>query len=362
MSRPPTRDGEFRPSWLCPSADDLRRLHEAFARADNARTVAALATTIGMLACAPWIGWVPFFIGVACCVQVATVGSRALRAVRPEVVHAASFAATTGVLVGGVAASGGARSPVLPLCTLPMLLLASRFRPRVAVFGLACGMLLVAAATVTVDRDGVVAAPETLVVTLLLMAASLAITMSFTRVELRLRDRTRRDPLTGLLNRLGLDILFDQTMTAARAADEPVSLIVMDLDHFKRVNDTHGHDQGDRVLAATADVLLDNLRAVDLVFRLGGEEFAVLLPGVGPAPAAMVAERLRGALEATPVDGHHVTLSAGIVTSTTHTEGWRGLYRRADAALLAAKRGGRNRCTSFGDITLPMGRHERAAA
>ncbi len=121
-------------------------------------------------------------------------------------------------------------------------------------------------------------------------------------------------------------------------------MIVADLDHFKRVNDTHGHSVGDAVLRDVAYLLRKQLRAFDLAYRLGGEEFLILVPGSDVAHTAELAERLRVAVGAEPVGGGvHVTMSIGVAASEhDHRFDYGSVFGDADKALYAAKRAGRN--------------------
>jgi two-component system, cell cycle response regulator len=160
----------------------------------------------------------------------------------------------------------------------------------------------------------------------------------------------RRDPLTGLANRRAFE--EDLAREAARAARSraPLSAIIVDVDHFKRVNDTHGHPAGDAVLAAVAARVGAALRRGDLLARLGGEEFGILLPATELAAAAELAERVRArvAAEPVPVAGAAiaVTVSAGCAALGAGEADGRGLLARADARLYDAKRGGRDRVAS----------------
>ena len=155
------------------------------------------------------------------------------------------------------------------------------------------------------------------------------------------------DPLTGLANRRAFDLeLGALDMRASRSA--PAHLVMADIDHFKRVNDAHGHDVGDQILRIVGEVLLANVRRDSLVARLGGDEFGLLLPGTSAPYAAGIAIRLCQALAARPVvlRGHpeiseRITLSIG-VAGWQAGDGCAGWYARADAALYRAKRSGRN--------------------
>jgi diguanylate cyclase (GGDEF)-like protein len=151
-----------------------------------------------------------------------------------------------------------------------------------------------------------------------------------------------RDPLTGLLNRRG----FERALAARRALRERGALLMIDIDRFKAVNDTHGHDAGDRVLRDVAALLCEHMRRPDLAARFGGEEFVVYLSGLGREPALQIAERLRMAVEdRIAVAGNPQTASFG-VTQWPVGVPFSDVLRLADAAVYAAKSNGRN-CVRF---------------
>ncbi len=154
------------------------------------------------------------------------------------------------------------------------------------------------------------------------------------------------DQLTGLANRRRVDHELPQLLAAARERGAPLSIAVIDLDHFKRVNDRHGHAVGDDVLRAIARILLDKIRSTDLLARMGGEEFIVLFAGTGLAVATEACERLRRAVETFGwgqlAPALELTISVGVCEAGEGLD-VRGLVERADAALYQAKRNGRNR-------------------
>ena len=165
------------------------------------------------------------------------------------------------------------------------------------------------------------------------------------RLIARLREAAHRDPLTTLLNRRGFQQVFDVELERARRADQALSLIVGDLDRFKRVNDAHGHAVGDAVLQRVADAIGGTKRGFDSAARIGGEEFAVLAPDCDEHGAYMLAERMRAAVHEAlaGVENGQLTISFGISTFPLHGQSADGLLRSADHALYAAKQLGRNR-------------------
>jgi len=152
------------------------------------------------------------------------------------------------------------------------------------------------------------------------------------------------DSLTGLYNRGYFDATLEKEVARSRRSKKPLSLLLVDLDHFKRINDTRGHLVGDRVLAKVASVLREQSRTSDTVCRYGGEEFAIILPETPGIHAQMVAERIRREIGALKLDVP-VTASIGIKCAELANELVpEFVIAGADAALYAAKRNGRNRC------------------
>ena len=160
-----------------------------------------------------------------------------------------------------------------------------------------------------------------------------------------------RDPLTDTGNRIAMDQTLQREIDMSRRHHQPLSLLMLDIDHFKHINDNHGHSAGDDVLRAVAASIKSQLRNVDMVFRFGGEEFLILLSNTGREAAALVGERLRFAAQAKNylADGISIELTVSLGCSTLLPgESAESLLRRADSALYVAKREGRNRLAMAG--------------
>ena len=182
----------------------------------------------------------------------------------------------------------------------------------------------------------------------LILASNGFLMMSKERSDERLRIAALRDRLTGCWNRTHVEAAAEREISRLRRYGHPVSAILLDLDHFKQVNDRHGHGLGDDVLSGFARIAEGVARATDVVGRWGGEEFIVLLPMSDISEAAVVAERLRAAVEAHAFPGGiRITVSAGIAACLS-TDSWAEWLRRADTALYRAKAEGRNRVVSEG--------------
>jgi diguanylate cyclase (GGDEF)-like protein len=160
----------------------------------------------------------------------------------------------------------------------------------------------------------------------------------------QLRDMAATDGLTAVANRRTFEAALEVELTRAARSGSSLSLVLIDIDHFKSLNDTHGHQAGDEVLRAVARAIKDQSRAFDTPARYGGEEFAVIMPGCDVADAERGAERFRQAVGA--LDGiSRVTVSAGVATFPVHAADADSLVQMADAALYESKGAGRNRTT-----------------
>jgi len=182
-----------------------------------------------------------------------------------------------------------------------------------------------------------------------LIGAALIVGLLKRRIEMLMGQQARSartDELTGLPNRRAFNEELGRALARAARAGQPLTLAVLDLDHFKRVNDEYGHPVGDAVLQLTAAALRDSVRSGDLAARMGGEEFGLILPDASEESSRVLAERVRTAVARAELDGSDVTVTAslGIATWEPGESGDASeLVRRADRALYAAKEGGRDR-------------------
>lgn len=165
------------------------------------------------------------------------------------------------------------------------------------------------------------------------------------RYQHRIENMASTDKLTGLLNRHAFTILIDKLVAENRRVRQPISMLLADIDHFKDINDRHGHHTGDRVLKGVAGMLQAGLRESDIAVRWGGEEFLLVLRACDHDEARRIAETLRQRIAATPIeiDGQHIAVTVSFGVSEYDDEFPVQTVDRADRALYAAKRGGRNR-------------------
>ena len=168
----------------------------------------------------------------------------------------------------------------------------------------------------------------------------------FESLSINLNELAETDSLSGLANRRAFDRALDKVFSESTKSPENYGLIVLNVDHFNKVNDTYGHDAGDAVIATVSKVIAANIRPVDFAARVGGEEFAVICPNINQDRLSHVADRIRNAIEAMKVDTGNVSLKVTISAGATMIAGQddrHTFYKRADRQLYKAKDGGRNR-------------------
>jgi diguanylate cyclase (GGDEF)-like protein len=332
-----------RSSWLCPTELDRSRVVDASERVRRIRLVGSGAVGAALLIFAPWVGWWPLILFALSALNFLNVERRIDSSAHPELVSAWAIVITMLLLGAGVALSGGPRSPVLPWMALPVAMVAARFRLQVVLAALALTVAIVLASTLGAHPQWTIDDPATLVATLALLVGIVSIVWALQAAELHHRDEAIIDPLTGLFNRNALIPRFAELSHQARMTRQPVCLLLFDIDNFKAVNDEHGHDRGDDVLRDTAYELRKRLHSFELVYRLGGEEFLVVLPGVDSPAGCAVAERLRGELEQAEPAGVAITVSIGVSAAGGEQMNYESLFKAADDAMYEAKRAGRNR-------------------
>jgi diguanylate cyclase (GGDEF)-like protein len=185
-----------------------------------------------------------------------------------------------------------------------------------------------------------------------LIAEQLAMAMANLQLREQLRQQSIRDPLTGLFNRRYLEETMERELARSIRNGQPLAVVAIDVDHFKRFNDTHGHEAGDQVLVELARLLRESVRNTDIACRYGGEEFVLLMPDSPPAIAIERVETLRAQVSALRLQfgaGRNEPLTISIGLATAPQDGHRAdvLLRNADTALYAAKAGGRNRLVVY---------------
>jgi diguanylate cyclase (GGDEF)-like protein len=343
-------------SWLCPEGGDRDRLLDMDARLRKARAVAMAFLAAGLLLSGPWVGWWTILLLIGIVVAWRIVDSATKRSSKPEWVIAAGWVVSvTGISIG-VLLTGAADSPAKSWLLVPAMALPARFTKRGLYAGIAITFLALAVVTIGASPGEVADAPQLFIFPAALIAATMAMAMALRSAELQHRTESVIDQLTGMLNRKALESRTVELELQSRVSRQPVGLIISDIDHFKQVNDVHGHACGDAVLSDFAYRIRKELRAYDLAYRLGGEEFVVLVPGAQLAHTRDLAERLRAVTEETEIDGVRVTASFGIAASGEDGLDFKALFEQADEALYRAKAGGRNRvCAADESAFVPLG-------
>jgi diguanylate cyclase (GGDEF)-like protein len=347
-------DTQHEHGWLCPTEGHRARMLDNNVRVRRARLMAMGFMAVGMVAVAPAIGWpmVPMF--VTAMATILTLDRRVARSPHPERVIARSILLMT-VLTGiSITLTGGATSPVMPLIAIPVAVSAARFRTAVVWAHSAVSAGVAAAAASTAGLGAVIDDPLILVSTLVLLGAVTAATTALMDAEIEFRTQSVLDPLTGLLNRGGLEARFEEVAEQARLLDQPVCMVLCDLDNFKAVNDGWGHQRGDVVLQEVSYEMRKSLRSFELFYRLGGEEFLLLLPGIDLPAGLHLAETLRAAVEDSRPGDLKITASFGVSAAMGGDLDFLAQYRSADESLYRSKNAGRNRVSAAGiGVTTP---------
>ena len=275
---------------------------------------------VALLLCGPWLGWWTILLLAVAGVLFALADKAIERVRRPEYLLFAAWAGSQLMIAVAAVLTGGPHSPAMAWFAIPIVTLSARFPTRGVILGLAVTVAMILGVGFATDAAAIVDNPPLLIMPLALASAVAILSTALMRSDMTHRSEAVIDPLTGMLNRNSLKDRTFELAQVSRRTGQPVGLIVGDLDHFKDVNDSHGHATGDAVLQDVAYVLRKQLRAFDLAYRIGGEEFLVLLPGANLEQTAAMAERLRGGVQADTVGGGlRVTMSFGVSASALDT-------------------------------------------
>jgi diguanylate cyclase (GGDEF)-like protein len=331
-------------SWLIDDGTDRERMLDMDRLVAPVRQRSFLVIAAALLLCGPWLGWWTIAPLVIAGLLFKAADGALHRIAHPEYLLFAAWTGSQLMIEVSVALTGGPRSPAMAWAAIPIVTLSSRFPMRGVILGVAVTVAMMLAVAFGVDANAVLAEPPLLIMPLALTVAVAILSIALMHSDVRHRSEAVIDQLTGMLNRNSLaDRTLELALQSARTG-QPVGLIVGDLDRFKQINDTHGHAIGDAVLQDVAYMLRKQLRAFDLAYRIGGEEFLVLLPGSDVEQTAAMAERLRAGVEADTVGGGlRVTMSFGVSASAPEEAfDYKTVCAEADAALYEAKRKGRN--------------------
>lgn len=300
---------------------------------------------VGLAAFSSELGWwwvLPLAAGLA---GFAVADSFMRNSDRPAVWVATAWGILPLLLADAVITTGGADSPALMWFALPAVTLGARFEPRGIVIGTAYILALLGLSTYALDPGTAAAHGQELMAAVALVLCSVILSGALVESDRAHRRRSTLDPLTGLFNRNALEQRLGELDGQPTSEEEGLShaLLLCDLDHFKRVNDQLGHAAGDAVLQDVAYTMRATLRAGDSIYRVGGEEILVVLPGAAETDAVEIAERLREAVRERRPVGVPVTISIGVAVSGPGSVDTDELVSCADTALYSAKAGGRDR-------------------
>jgi diguanylate cyclase (GGDEF)-like protein len=343
-------------TWLCPTAEDRVRLLDMERRLPPVRILTFGSIGLAMLLALPWLGWWPVPLLAVVIFGVVGTDRGLAKSRQPE--YRVMLAWLLSVAVTGYASlrTEGLRGPLAPWFVIPAIALAVRFRLRGVIAGTVLTAAFLGAMAIATSRTQHLHLPSQvwLVGDIALVASSVAYTLALVYSDVQHRGQAVIDPLTGMLNRNALDTRVAELAEQARVNGHPIALIMGDLDCFKSINDERGHAMGDAVLRAVGERIRAHLRAYDLAYRLGGEEFLIVLPGSDSAGARIVAERLRHAIERDVSTGMPYTMSFGVSSSTVGAFDFKALLAETDDALYAAKAEGRNCVHVAGRPTSPI--------
>jgi diguanylate cyclase (GGDEF)-like protein len=331
--------------WIFGEDLDRERLLDMDRRLAPVRRNALIVVGGGLLAAGPWTGWWTIVPLVLAAVLFTVANRRGVQAQRPEYPILGAWIASEAILAGAIVLAGGPKLVPLGLFVIPIVTLPARFSARVVKLGAVIALIFLNAVAFGTDAGAVIHNPTLVLGPSVTVIAVAMLLVALMRSDIEHRGECVIDQLTGLLNRKALATRSDELEQQSAITGEPVGVIVCDLDHFKTVNDRHGHATGDAVLSQVAYRLRKRLRAFDLVYRLGGEEFLVLVPGADLVEATELAEALRETVNGEPsTEGCAVTISFGVSASQRgQIFDYEAVFHAADDALYRAKQGGRDR-------------------
>src|SRR3954452_1001239 len=301
-------------TWL---TDELgrARLLDMSPRVRTLRNVTFVLQLAVLLGCAPWLGWWTPAPLIAVGAVFGVCDRRMARVARPEIPYAIAWVGSLVAITAGALITGGPDAPCIVWYAVAVSSLPGRFTTRGIVAGVLATLVSLLGVTVGYDAAAVLHHPSLVLMPTMLVIGVALFGWAHMHSEVAQRAEAVMDPLTQMLNRKALVSRAAELAQQTRLTRRPVGVVLGDLDHFKAVNDTAGHQVGDAVLRDVAFRWRLSLRAYEMAYRLGGEEFLVLLPGATLAEAEEVAERLRTSVAAAPVAGQTVRMSFGVAAS-----------------------------------------------
>jgi diguanylate cyclase (GGDEF)-like protein len=331
-------------SLLCRDASERERLLDMSRRLRPAKRGSIALLAVAALVSIPVYGWAMPVSVLLAAGALGLVQLRIGRMRRPEYALAWVWLFAQLTIVLAIALADGPRVYLLPILVFPMLVGAAVFPRRVVTLGAAITVALMLAAGFGLMPAAVAAMPPILIVPITSLAMIVLLAARTADADQDSRQAVVVDPLTGLPNRAALDArAVELTHHLGGPAAPEVAVILCDIDHFKAINDEHGHAAGDAVLVGVAQRLTEVVGDSGALYRYGGEEFIVLLEGPAASAAPDLAERTRAVVCGDAVAGLTLTMSLGVARSTPQTRDCAALVASADRALYEAKACGRDR-------------------
>ena len=309
------------------------------------RRLAMGILALALIVCAPWLGWWTLIPLAGAAAFFLAADARLERSERPEYLMFGAWVGSQVMIAIAVALTGGPAVATLSWLAIPVVTLSARFSLRGVITGVAITIVLLLAVAFSSGAGEVMDTPTLLLAPLALILAVAVLSTALMESDMEHRGEAVIDPLTGMLNRKALMNRVVELTQLSEVTGEPVGMILGDLDRFKDVNDSQGHAAGDAALSDVGYLVRKRLRAFDLAYRVGGEEFLIVLPGAETRKCAAIAEDLRRALAADTVgDGTTLTISFGVSASARGAGfDYARVFAAADEALYEAKSEGRNR-------------------
>jgi diguanylate cyclase (GGDEF)-like protein len=340
-------------SWLVLTNAEREHLLDIVARTVEINKIANPVAAVAIIFSAFWLGWlqlIPLAVGIG----AAVISGEVLlpRSQSPGGTSALGPLVLLVCMGLAMVIAGHKILFALPLLAILMFSQPAAFPARIAarVVLIDAGVMTVVAALIGAHE--VSDNPSILAFPVALLGAIAFFGYAIGKSTIHHRGLAAIDPLTGALTRRALQSRVAELEHRRDAAGEPVAILIVDLDYFKAVNDEHGHATGDRVLADVAERLREESRAFDSVYRIGGEEFLLLLVGMDAPTALDRAERIRAAVSEQPLAGMKLTVSVGLATCPSGVAfDYEDLFASADAALLSAKASGRDRVLTVSPAT-----------
>lgn len=329
---------------VCRGVDERARVLDI-----NRRLVPYSRWAIGLillagLAGVPAYGWAPLAAMIVGALVYEIVQRRVRQLERPELALVALLMLAQLFIAAGIALAHGPSLYLLSVLSFPLMFAAAIFPSRTVRLVTALSVLLVIGLAFAIDAATVLRLPPLLIGPAIFLVTLPLLMETACDLDAESRSSVVVDRLTGLLNRAALPPRLAELSHCARTTGQPVAVVIGDVDRFKVVNDENGHAAGDVALKEIAYCLRKSLGPFQPIYRLGGEEFLILLPDTDAARAAVVAEQLRQAIATTPVSQLELTMSFGVSDSSPDVGfDFDAGFERADAALYEAKAAGRDR-------------------